>query len=261
MKILTLILTISTLTSCCNTKDVYAMQDNKKSINTITEKYVVSNIGTENVSEHHLTLQFNDSTNTVSGFSGCNRFSGSYKITGNSISFGPLASTRMACMDETNKIETNMLEALSKANTFTIENQNIKLLNGDDVLLDAKQDNSYIIEYTALSRGLFNQYIFENNKLTIQKDRASSPTSIDCTQEESDAVIEILKSLNLEELKTYEAPTEKRLYDGAAIATLKITHQGKTYQTPEFDHGDPNKEIAPLVNAILKLSEKKQKID
>lgn len=261
MKYLTLILSVFTFISCGNSKDASAMPNSKQIINNVSETYFVLTVGNENVSEHHLTIEFNDSTKTVSGFSGCNRFSGNYKIDGNSISFGPLASTKMACMDYVNKIEMNMLEALSKANTITLESQIITLSNGENKLLEASQDNSYIIEYTAMSRGLFNQYIFENGKLSVQKERAGSAININCTQEETNKLLNDVKSLDLEKLKTLEAPTEKRFYDGAAIATLKITYKGKTFQTPEFDHGEPNKEIAPLVNTILTLSEKKQKID
>jgi heat shock protein HslJ len=36
----------------------------------------------------------------VSGFGGCNRFSGAYRLSGERIVIGPLASTRMACVDE-----------------------------------------------------------------------------------------------------------------------------------------------------------------
>src|SRR5471032_802817 len=33
----------------------------------------------------------------ANGFSGCNRFTGTYDLAGGELSFGPLASTRMAC--------------------------------------------------------------------------------------------------------------------------------------------------------------------
>jgi heat shock protein HslJ len=33
----------------------------------------------------------------TNGFSGCNRFAGTYDLSGGRLSFGPLASTRMAC--------------------------------------------------------------------------------------------------------------------------------------------------------------------
>ena len=262
MKFITLTLTFFTLMSCGNSKDASAMQNEKNTMNTITGEYQIETIGTEDVSEYNLTIIFNDSTKTVSGFSGCNRYTGTYTQTENTLSFGPIAATKMACMEGVNKIETKMFEALSDTNTISINNQKITLQNGNDnLIIKALQKNDYKITYTATSRGLFNKYVFENNNLSIQKNRGSVPTVKACSQKDTNTILEKVKSLDLEKLKTLEAPTEKRFYDGAAIAVLEIIYLGKTYQTPEFDHGEPNKDIAPLVNDLLSLSETKQKID
>jgi hypothetical protein len=43
-------------------------------------------------------------------------------------------------------------------------------------------------------------------------------------------------------LKDLKIPTEKRFYDGAAIANLKIIYKGVN-ETPSFDHGSPPYEI------------------
>lgn len=261
MKFLTLILTFTTLMSCGNTKHASALNNEKQSMNTISGDYQIEALGTKDVSEYNLTISFNDSTKTVSGFAGCNRFSGTYILTENNLSFGPIVSTKMACIDSVNEIETMMLKALSKTNNYSLNKQKITILNGDDNLIKATQENSYSVEYTAMSRGLFNKYVFKNGKLSIQKDRTSAPIVKTFTENETNAILEKIKALDLEKLKTLEAPTEKRFFDGAAIANLEITYLEKTYQTPEFDHGEPNKDIAPLVNYLLSLSETKQKID
>ena len=54
----------------------------------------------------------------------------------------------------------------------------------------------------------------------------------------------------LEDLNDYKAPTEKRFHDGAAIGKLKITYQGKTYESTEFDHGNPPVEIEKFVDKL-----------
>lgn len=43
-------------------------------------------------------VQFN-ANNKISGFGGCNRFFGTYRLNGQSLTIGPLASTRMMCRD------------------------------------------------------------------------------------------------------------------------------------------------------------------
>jgi hypothetical protein len=41
------------------------------------------------------------------------------------------------------------------------------------------------------------------------------------------------------------------LFDGAASANLKITKQGKTAESPSFDHGYPPAAIEKIVNKML----------
>jgi len=250
--------------SCGNSKDVAAMETNKEAMEVISGTYYVSSIGENNYASDELTIQFDENTNSVSGFLGCNRFTGTYKLDGNSISFGSLATTRMHCQEANNNIERNMLAALNNVTSITTKNQNLILSNKEAVLINASknpeekmtQDTNYTIEYSAVSRGFFSKYIFENGKLSIQKDRSSAPTIKTCSQTEINNLIKEVKALNLEKIKTLEAPTEHRFVDAAAIARVQITYQGKTYSTPEFDNGEPNKYIASLVSTLLGLAEK-----
>ena len=64
--------------------------------------------------EAEATIAF-ASDGTASGNSGCNRFSGSLEEDGETIAFGPLASTRMACPDPQMSVETGFLQALGTA--------------------------------------------------------------------------------------------------------------------------------------------------
>jgi heat shock protein HslJ len=73
-------------------------------------------------------LEFHKADGKVMGNSGCNRLSGSYKIEGNKITFGPMISTKMACPGNG---EQRFMTALNAVNTFRIENLKLYLLNGD----------------------------------------------------------------------------------------------------------------------------------
>jgi heat shock protein HslJ len=68
---------------------------------------------------------------TVSGSSGCNTFSGSYTLDGNSLSFGPLASTQMACADDVMTQEAAVLGALGRVASFVIQGNELTLLAED----------------------------------------------------------------------------------------------------------------------------------
>lgn len=65
-----------------------------------------------------LTLSFG-ADGQISGFSGCNRFSGSSHLSGEGLSFGPLAATRMACAPEKMALEARMLGLLAKVTRAT----------------------------------------------------------------------------------------------------------------------------------------------
>ena len=75
----------------------------------------------------------------AAGFSGCNRYTGSYSREGTSphaspLSFGPLAGTMMACA-EGGELEQAYLQALARVDAFRIEDGSLSLLAGPDVLM------------------------------------------------------------------------------------------------------------------------------
>ena len=76
----------------------------------------------------------------VSGDTGCNMYNGAYTLSGASITFGPLATTRRACLsDDANRQEQQFLAAL--ANTAVYE------LNGDRLTF---RDNAGATQITAV---------------------------------------------------------------------------------------------------------------
>lgn len=64
----------------------------------------------------------------AAGNGSCNRFSGTAAIAGDSLSFGPLMSTKMACIEEglTNQ-ETRYLEALGTARRYAIAGDTLRI--------------------------------------------------------------------------------------------------------------------------------------
>ena len=56
----------------------------------------------------------------VQGFAGCNRFHGPYKMEGNALSIGPLASTRKMCAEEVMAQEQEFLAALETARKWDV---------------------------------------------------------------------------------------------------------------------------------------------
>ncbi|MBY0225632.1 MAG: META domain-containing protein [Hyphomicrobium sp.] len=73
--------------------------------------------------------------NDVSGFSGCNRFRGSYTYAEGKLSFGPLASTRMACSPEQLEIERTILQLLEATKAAEATHKTLKLQDGTGAAL------------------------------------------------------------------------------------------------------------------------------
>jgi heat shock protein HslJ len=62
----------------------------------------------------------------AAGNASCNRFAGSAEISGDTLNFGMLASTRMACADEAvNSQETQYLKALAAAKRFELKDSTL----------------------------------------------------------------------------------------------------------------------------------------
>ncbi|MEY2903184.1 MAG: hypothetical protein RLY89_2290 [Bacteroidota bacterium] len=69
----------------------------------------------------------------INGNAGCNSFFGSFELKAdNGISFGKMGSTMMACKDM--QLESQFLEALTKANTYSIIGNQLTISKDNAVL-------------------------------------------------------------------------------------------------------------------------------
>jgi heat shock protein HslJ len=66
----------------------------------------------------------------VSGTTGCNTYTGSYKLDGSSITIGPLAMTLMLCQGAAGAQETAFSAAFQKASAWTIGTDGTLTLTG-----------------------------------------------------------------------------------------------------------------------------------
>ena len=114
--------------------------------------------------------------------------------------------------------------------------------------------------YTASTRGFFQKIVVINQKATVFRDRNSEKFPEERTISDKDwkEIIGYFEKIDLEKLPTLKDPTQKRFYDGAAIANLKVRYQDKNYETTDFDHEFPPAEIEKLVNKIVSLAKEKE---
>ncbi len=79
--------------------------------------------------------QFSLADGTVTGNGGVNSFNGTYELSGEDISFGPLASTRMSGPPDAMEQETRFLQALEAAAHLVVRDEKMTLSDDDDTVL------------------------------------------------------------------------------------------------------------------------------
>ena len=77
----------------------------------------------------HLTLD--SAQKRALGYGGCNRFTGPYVVSGDSLRLGPLAATKRACLDaDMTRQETSFLAALDATRAWHISGDTLILTGG-----------------------------------------------------------------------------------------------------------------------------------
>ncbi|MGE5301502.1 MAG: META domain-containing protein [Acidobacteriota bacterium] len=84
--------------------------------------------------ERHPYIALDPAKKKAAGLAGCNRFSTSYELDGPSLRFGPVVSTRRACPEPLNRVETAFLAALERTGAWNITNSELLFMDGGDVL-------------------------------------------------------------------------------------------------------------------------------
>lgn len=109
------------------------------------------------------------------------------------------------------------------------------------------------IEYIATTRGFYQKITIQNHEVSISKNRNEEGKGV--TTKISDAdwkeLVNVFETIQLDSLSTYKDPTQKRFYDGAPMAKLKITYKEKEYESLNFDHGFPPVEIEKMITKIV----------
>lgn len=83
-----------------------------------------------------LTLQFDTKAKKVSGFAGCNTFSGSYTAgANNKLVLGPIMATELGC--SASSLESTILQAMNKVTMYGIK--------GDQLVLDSADSSTEIV--------------------------------------------------------------------------------------------------------------------
>lgn len=96
-------------------------------------EWVVEEVdGTDVIDDSRLTLEFDAITRRLSGQGGCNRFNAAFDLSGEGLSIGPPAATRMACVAPLMEQEQQVFSLLQRLSRFDIDETGALLLFSND---------------------------------------------------------------------------------------------------------------------------------
>ncbi len=72
-----------------------------------------------------------ESDGALSGSVGCNSFSGDYTVDGNTITFGAIAATEMACDEPIMEQESGVFKVFTNTATFKMDGNTLTILSAD----------------------------------------------------------------------------------------------------------------------------------
>jgi hypothetical protein len=115
-----------------------------------------------------------------------------------------------------------------------------------------------VLEYTANTRGFYQKITIKDQMVSVSNDRSGNdkPVATKISDKDWKELVGYFETINLDQLETLKAPTEKRFHDGAAIANLAVRYKDKAYQTNAFDHGYPPEAIKKLITKINSFAKK-----
>ena len=137
--LLSLFVLVMVTTSCKSSKERLTKGDTK--VESLSGTYSISQIVEYNSVSRELSITLEESTNSVSGFAGCNNFFGTYSLDQNRLTFKNIATTKKFCEKEVNEIENQLITVLNSINTFSLNEDVLSFFEDDTVLLIANKRN------------------------------------------------------------------------------------------------------------------------
>ncbi len=114
----------------------------------------------------------------VGGSSGCNRYNGTYTVSGNNITFAsPMASTMMMCEQALMDQEIAYLKVLGEAKTFAVKGDQLTLSGEDGATLAVYKAQSQDLAGTSWEASVYNNGnqavvgVLEGTTLTVEFDK------------------------------------------------------------------------------------------
>ena len=122
-----------------------------------------------------------------------------------------------------------------------------------------KESENISFEYEANTRGSYKKVLAKQDTVYTIKTRDGKAIEKSLSKSDWNSLLNLLSKVDATKIADLKAPSEKRFYDGAMIGQLKVIYKDKTYESSNFDHGNPPAEIKDLVEKIIEVSDLEKK--
>lgn len=138
-----------------------------------------------------------------------------------------------------------------KCNKVASKEDTVMVVTKGSLVTETNMPN---VIYLETSRGFYKKIAIDGVRIYVTTVREAKPVFWDLKKSDYQKLSDLYQSIDLQRLSNLKAPTDKRLVDGATIATLAFVKDSTTYTSSEFDGGTPPKEIEVFVNELISIA-------
>lgn len=112
------------------------------------------------------------------------------------------------------------------------------------------------VEISMITRGNSTKNIISKDEVVSENtviDEDGNKGVFKKNPKEWDEINQAVLNLDLNKFESWEAPSQKRLYDGARGTTIKLNFKDKTLTSQTFDEGEPPAELKVLYNYLVSV--------
>ena len=110
------------------------------------------------------------------------------------------------------------------------------------------QNKEVDIIYEAQTRGRSEMVTFSNKQMQIVT--STEEKTVDLSEKQLKYINTLVSKIKMAEMSKYKAPSNKRAFDGAMNALIKMKVEKETYISSSFDHDNPPEELKALVKVL-----------
>ena len=116
---------------------------------------------------------------------------------------------------------------------------------------NSQSHEDFTLNYSATTRG--SSIILDATSSEIEYSDMDGDKNITLNKSQWDEIKELISKIDVDEIENLEAPSNGSHTDRALVATLSITIGDKTYESVNFDHGNPPVELKKLIDGLFEI--------